>query len=130
VLHVPIPTSYNLPPPVKPNNESLLAAGTWCPDRNELATLRGNLQRSSTRLRRILSAPAFEALFGKAQPHPQGKRQSVWGMDDELKVAPKGIDKNHRYVLTPRSLSAIRRVTVWSRDIDLLKCRSFAVVLK
>ena len=53
--------------------------------------------------------PAFESYFGKAEPHPKGKRQNIFGAEDELKVAPKGVDKDHQ-------------------DIDLLKCRSFAVV--
>jgi len=39
------------------------------------------------------------------------RRSSIFGRDDELKVAPKGIDKSHP-------------------DIDLLKCRSFAVVYR
>ncbi|KAI0634383.1 hypothetical protein C8Q77DRAFT_1111531 [Trametes polyzona] len=95
----------------KPGGESLIAAGTWCPAKNELQTIRNNLLRSSRRLRQIISAPEFEALFGPARPHPKGIRQNVFGFEDELKVAPKGVDKNHK-------------------DIDLLKCRSFAVVHK
>ncbi|KAI0767524.1 hypothetical protein C8Q74DRAFT_1334899 [Fomes fomentarius] len=99
----------------KPGGESILAAGTWCPGKNELATIRRacqiNLQRSSKRLRDIISAPDFEALFGPARPHPKGARQNIFGMEDELKVAPKGVDKTHK-------------------DIDLLKCRSFAVVYR
>ncbi|KAI8989033.1 hypothetical protein BD414DRAFT_485771 [Trametes punicea] len=96
---------------VKPGGESLIAAGSWCPGKNELQTIRNNLLRSSRRLRRIISAPEFEALFGPARPHPKGARQNIFGFEDELKVAPKGIDKTHK-------------------DIDLLKCRSFAVVHK
>ncbi|KAH9903292.1 hypothetical protein C8Q73DRAFT_674059 [Cubamyces lactineus] len=95
----------------KPGDESLIAAGSWCPGKNELQTIRNNLLRSTRRLRRIISAPEFEALFGPAKPHPKGIRQNVFGFEDELKVAPKGVDKNHK-------------------DIDLLKCRSFAVVHK
>ena len=96
---------------VKPGNESLIAAGTWCPSKNEINTIRNNLLRSSTRLRSVISSPEFVALFGKAKPHPKVERQNVWGMHDELKVAQKGVDKNHK-------------------DIDLLKCRSFAVAHK
>ncbi|KAI0752617.1 hypothetical protein C8Q80DRAFT_1147298 [Daedaleopsis nitida] len=95
----------------KPGGESIIAAGSWCPGKNELATIRSNLQRSSRRLRQIISAPEFEALFGSAHPHPKGARQNIFGMEDELKVAPKGVDKTHK-------------------DIDLLKCRSFAVVYR
>ncbi|KIL66561.1 hypothetical protein M378DRAFT_123710 [Amanita muscaria Koide BX008] len=94
---------------LKPGNESLVAAGSWCPGRNELATIRSNIQRSSRRLRQTISSPTFVTYFGEAKPHPKGQRQNIFGMEDELKVAPKGIDKEHR-------------------DIDLLKCRSFAVV--
>lgn len=61
--------------------------------------LRINLQRSSKRLRDIISAPDFEALFGPARPHPKGARQNIFGMDDELKVAPKGVDKTHKFVI-------------------------------
>ncbi|KAI0833561.1 hypothetical protein BC628DRAFT_1308413 [Trametes gibbosa] len=96
---------------LKSGGESLIAAGTWCPGKNEIQTIRNNLLRSSRRLRQIISAPEFEALFGPAQPHPKGERQNVFGFDDELKVAPKGVEKTHK-------------------DIDLLKCRSFAVVHK
>ncbi|KAI0649812.1 hypothetical protein C8Q79DRAFT_1006142 [Trametes meyenii] len=96
---------------LKPGGESLIAAGAWCPGKNELQTIRNNLLRSSTRFRRIIAAPEFEALFGPARPHPEGGRQNVFGFEDELKVAPKGVDKTHK-------------------DIDLLKCRSFAVIHK
>ncbi|KAF8802009.1 hypothetical protein BYT27DRAFT_7197467 [Phlegmacium glaucopus] len=93
----------------KPGNESILAAGSWCPKKDELATIRSNIQRSSRRLRSIISAPEFVTFFGEAKPHPEGERQNIFGMEDELKVAPKGIGKDHK-------------------DIDLLKCRSFAVI--
>lgn len=48
-------------------------------------------------------------LFGPAKPHAKGERQNVFGHEDALKVAPKGVDKGHK-------------------DIDLLKLRSVAVV--
>ncbi|KAG2006765.1 hypothetical protein CC2G_014511 [Coprinopsis cinerea AmutBmut pab1-1] len=94
---------------VKPGDESIIAAGLWCPGRNELANIRTNLQRDSRRFKRIISAPRFVELFGKPEPHPKGGRQSIFGHEDELKVAPKGVDKNHK-------------------DIAILKCRTFAVV--
>ncbi|KAF8634987.1 hypothetical protein AX15_000602 [Amanita polypyramis BW_CC] len=94
---------------LKPGNESLIAAGLWCPGKNELATIRTSIQRNSRPLRQAISSPTFELYFGKAKPHPKGERRNIFGMEDELKVAPKGIDKDHE-------------------DIDLLKCRSFAVV--
>ncbi|KAI0049917.1 hypothetical protein FA95DRAFT_1594211 [Auriscalpium vulgare] len=89
----------------QPGGQSLVAAGSWCPGKNELATIRSHIQHDSRRLRRIISAPRFIKYFGEPK---KGKRQNIFGRDDELKVAPKGIDKDHK-------------------DIDLLKCRSFVV---
>ncbi|KAJ7662091.1 hypothetical protein DFH06DRAFT_1191442 [Mycena polygramma] len=89
----------------KPGNQSIFAAGAWCPNKNELDTIRSNIQRDSSRLRRIISEPAFKEKFGEPKP---GARRSIFGRDDELKVAPKGIPKTHE-------------------DIDLLKCRSLCV---
>ena len=101
---------------VKPDNGSLIAAGAWCPGKNELQTIRqcsarlhipgcpltcfhrSNLQRSSARLRQIISSTEFTGLFGEAKPHPQGERRNVFGGEDELKVAPKGVDKHHPLV--------------------------------
>ncbi|KAJ3748375.1 hypothetical protein DFH05DRAFT_1472439 [Lentinula detonsa] len=93
----------------RPGSESLLAAGTWCPGKNELATIRSNIARSSDRLRQVISDPEFVALFGEPTPTKDGSRRNIFGAEDELKVAPKGFDKDHR-------------------DIDLLKCRTFAVL--
>ncbi|KAF9241530.1 hypothetical protein BU15DRAFT_44680 [Melanogaster broomeanus] len=93
---------------VKPGNETRLAAGAWCPAKNELNTIRNQILHSSDRLREIISGPEFVSHFGEPRPHSKGKRQNVFGAEDELKTAPKGVDKNHK-------------------DIDLLKCRSLAV---
>jgi len=109
---------------VKPG-ESFLAAGSWQPGKDELQTIRANLLRSSSRFRGIISSPAFEKLFGEAKPKPavKGKkvsptttdsysqRRNVFGREDELKVAPKGVAKDHK-------------------DIDILKLRSFAVSIR
>ncbi|OCH90168.1 hypothetical protein OBBRIDRAFT_793554 [Obba rivulosa] len=94
---------------VRPDGGSLFAAGAWQPGRNELATIRSNIQRSSARLRKLIAAPDFVKYFGEAARHPEGLRRNIFGHEDELKTAPKGVDKTHK-------------------DIDLLKCRSFAVV--
>ncbi|PBK58714.1 hypothetical protein ARMSODRAFT_967514 [Armillaria solidipes] len=90
--------------------ESLFAGGLWCPGRNELATIRSNIRCNSSQLRDIISSPEFVKYFGEPKP---GKRNSIFGRDDELKVAPKGVDKDHPYGFI---------------DIDLLKCHSFAVI--
>ncbi|PVG03990.1 hypothetical protein CPB86DRAFT_803964 [Serendipita vermifera] len=88
--------------------DNFIAAGAWCPGKNELEQIRSHIQRNSSQLRAIISEPTFESLFGPAKKS-KDKRQSIFGRDDELKVAPKGVPKDHP-------------------DIDLLKCRTFAVV--
>ncbi|KIY65681.1 hypothetical protein CYLTODRAFT_424136 [Cylindrobasidium torrendii FP15055 ss-10] len=93
---------------IKPGNNSMIAAGAWCPGKNELATIRSNIQRNPQRLRRVISAPAFVEYFGPPEPLEDGSRQNIFGGESELKNAPKGVAKDHP-------------------DIDLLKCRSFAV---
>jgi hypothetical protein len=51
-------------------------------------------------LRQIIAEPSFVKLFGQAKPlATKGKerqRQNIFGAEDELKVAPTGVDKNHR----------------------------------
>ena len=81
---------------VKPGGESLLAAGSWCPGKNELATIRSHILRNPSRLRRIINAPRFVENFGPAKPLAKKGRQNIFGRDDELKTAPKGFDKDHK----------------------------------
>lgn len=98
---------------ISPNDRSILAAGVWMPGKNELASIRHRFLNDPSDFRRIIGAADFVRLFGKAEPHPKGERQNVFGHDDALKIAPKieGVDKHHK-------------------DIDLLKLRSIAVVHK
>ena len=94
---------------ISPNGKSILACGVWQPGKNETQTIRHHLLTESQRFREAISHPDFVRLFGPAKPHAKGKRQNVFGHDDSLKVAPKGVDKAHK-------------------DIDLLKLRTVAVV--
>ncbi|KAK7453339.1 hypothetical protein VKT23_012018 [Stygiomarasmius scandens] len=94
---------------IRPGGQNFIAAGSWCPGKNELATIRSNILRSSRRLRQVISAPDFVKFFGLPKPKANGEKQNIFGMEDELKVAPKGVAKDHK-------------------DIDLLKCRSFVVM--
>ncbi|KAG8855435.1 hypothetical protein FRB91_002235 [Serendipita sp. 411] len=95
---------------ISPNGGSFFAAGVWCPGKNELDQIRSHLKRNAAPLRALISDPTFESLFGPAK-WSQGRRQNIFGRDDQLKVAPKGVAKDHP-------------------DIDLLKCRSYAVAHK
>lgn len=66
-----------------------------CTDR---LTRRSHILRSPARLRSVLAEPAFVSHFGEPKPHPKGQRQNIFGMEDELKVAPKGFSKDHKLV--------------------------------
>jgi uncharacterized protein (DUF2461 family) len=93
--------------------ETFIACGTWQPEKDVLQRIRARLlaPNGAHALRAAISAPAFVAMFGAPQPKPKGGRQSVFGHSDQLKVAPKGVDKAHP-------------------DIDLLKLKSVVVVKK
>ncbi|QRW26027.1 hypothetical protein RhiXN_11104 [Rhizoctonia solani] len=111
---------------IKPGGGSLVAAGVWCPGKNELQTIRNVIQRNhARRLREIIAKPSFVKYFGAPEPlATKGKerqRQSIFGAEDELKVAPAGVKKDH-----PNGIDEMD--CTLSRDIDLLKCRSFAVI--
>ncbi|GAB1520197.1 hypothetical protein RhiTH_003270 [Rhizoctonia solani] len=111
---------------IKPGGGSLVAAGVWCPGKNELQTIRNVIQRNhARRLREIIAKPSFVKHFGAPEPlATKGKerqRQSIFGAEDELKVAPAGVKKDH-----PNGIDEMD--CTLSRDIDLLKCRSFAVI--
>lgn len=88
---------------------SLIACGTWQPERDVLQRIRTRLLSDPDTLRQAISAPAFVKMFGPAKPHEKGHRQNIYGHPDMLKVAPKGVDRTHK-------------------DIDLLKLRSITVV--
>ena len=94
---------------ISPNAQSLIACGVWQPGKNELLTIRHHLLSEPRRFRETIEQSDFVRMFGPAKPHPKGRRQNVFGHEDALKVAPKGIEKGHK-------------------DIDLLKLRSIAVV--
>jgi uncharacterized protein (DUF2461 family) len=96
---------------ISPNNHSILAAGVWQPGKDELASIRHRLTTNPDQFRQVIGAKEFVKMFGEATPKKGGGRQNVFGHDDALKVAPKGVDKTHK-------------------DIDLLKLRSVAVVKK
>lgn len=57
--------------------------------------VRSNILRSPRRLREIISAPEFVRYFGEPKPNARDGRSSIFGREDELKNAPKGIAKDH-----------------------------------
>ncbi|GAA5910738.1 DUF2461 domain-containing protein [Sporobolomyces salmoneus] len=95
---------------ISPGGRSILAAGCWKPDTNELKAIRQAILDNPKRLRDVIAEKEFVELYGKPESMKDGGRRSIFGREDQLKNAPKleGVDKTHP-------------------DIDLLKCRSFAV---
>ncbi|GAA5940113.1 hypothetical protein JCM1841_001893 [Sporobolomyces salmonicolor] len=96
---------------ISPNGRSMLGCGCWSPASNELKLIRNAILRDPQPLRDVIAEPEFVKLFGEPKARADKQRSSIFGGEDELKNAPKieGVDKNHK-------------------DIDLLKCRSFAVM--
>lgn len=75
---------------------TFIAAGTQC-EKEQIANIRANILRNPSRLRKVISAPEFVEMFGEPNPHSKGERQNIFGHLDTLKVAPKGVDKNHKW---------------------------------
>lgn len=103
---------------IKPGGRSFFAAGRWQPEREDLAVIRQHILDDTPEARALkaaVSRPDFVKWYGapKGQLKKGAQRSSLWGCDDELKIAPKitGVDKTHK-------------------DIDWLKLRSFVVVHK
>jgi len=67
-------------------------------------------------------------LFYEAKPHPRGRRSNFFGAEDELRVAPKGVNKRHP--LVPFLEFKWTSGSPSGSDIGLLKCRSLTVVHK
>ena len=60
--------------------------------------VRRSIKSNSAPLREIISGPIFGSLFGEAKAE-KNKRSNIFGHEDELKTAPKGVDKTHPCVL-------------------------------
>jgi len=92
-----------------------LACGSWQPEKDILQRIRARLMApgGAQPLRNVISAPEFVKLFGEAKPLPNGGRRNIFGHPDQLKVAPKGVDKTHPEIdlLKLRSMTVLRRFT-------------------
>jgi hypothetical protein len=58
------------------------------------AMSRRSIRRNPSQLRDVISETTFESLFGVAK-WSKDKRQNIFGGEDQLKVAPKGVPKDH-----------------------------------
>ena len=63
--------------------------------------------RSPRRLREIISAPEFVRYFGEPKPDAKDGQTSIFGREDELKNAPKGIAKDHPCVHARSTLTDV-----------------------
>ena len=52
--------------------------------------------RNPQPFRDVISSPDFVKYFGEAKPQPNGERSNIFGAEDELKIAPKGVEKDHK----------------------------------
>ncbi|KAI9618894.1 hypothetical protein H4Q26_012148 [Puccinia striiformis f. sp. tritici PST-130] len=62
---------------IEPGGNSLLAGGIWCPDKNQLATIRNAIMRNPRPLRDVINNEEFIEMFGK----PLGKSGTINGVD-------------------------------------------------
>ncbi|KAG2181259.1 hypothetical protein INT43_008842 [Umbelopsis isabellina] len=85
---------------VCPGGRSFVGAGVWSPSSAILARIRQGILEDSTLLRQSLEVPLLEEIWGQ--------KGTALLDDDQLKTAPKGVDKQHP-------------------DIDLLRYKSFVV---
>lgn len=78
---------------ISPNGRSLLAGGIWMPDKNQTASIRHRIltEEGCARFRQVIGEKEFVKWFGEAK-EKKGERRNVFGHDDALKVAPKGVD--------------------------------------
>lgn len=87
---------------IEPGNKSMVAAGVWQPDKDKLQSMRDNIIRHGDLFREAISTDAIKDIFdGKSGVE-------ILEKGDMLKVAPKGISKDHP-------------------EIELLRFKSFAV---
>jgi uncharacterized protein (DUF2461 family) len=93
--------------------DSCVLCGLWQPEKHQLERLRSRLLApgGANQLKAAIGSKSFQKLFGPAEPHPEGKRQNIFGHPDSLKVAPKGVDKNHELIafLKLRSFVVMKR---------------------
>jgi len=69
---------------IEPNN-SFVGGGFWSPNPKDLKRIRTNILEFGDELEAIINSKDFKSHFGTLQ-------------GEQLKVAPKGFDKNHKYI--------------------------------
>ncbi|BFZ57879.1 hypothetical protein PYCC9005_004934 [Savitreella phatthalungensis] len=85
---------------VEPNGLTQLNCGVWMPEAEDLRKIRRFIMRRPAKLMEVVEGDGFVQFFGG--------RKAITSTENQLKTAPKGVDKSHK-------------------DIDLLKCKTFRV---
>lgn len=84
---------------VRANGQTGFHAGLWDPPAPLVNQIREHIKNDTEefqRLKQILSSKKFVRTFGAPKPDPKkGAQGSLWGSRDQLKSAPKGVDKSH-----------------------------------
>ncbi len=70
---------------IQPNNASFIAAGFWQPEKSDLYRIRKELELDATEFRTIINQKSFKDTWGELS-------------GEELKLAPKGFNKNHENI--------------------------------
>lgn len=103
-------------------SECFVAGGLWHPPADQLKKVRTEIDYEGERLRSIISAPRFRALFG-----------NFW-QEDKLKTAPKGFSNTHELIeiLKLKSFAvvhSISRADVLSSGFNDLVVESYETIL-
>lgn len=92
---------------IEPGNKSMIAAGVWQPDKDKLQSIRDNIIRHGDLFREAITTNAIKDIFdGKSGVE-------ILEASDKLKVAPKGISKDHPEIelLRYKSLAVSKHFT-------------------
>lgn len=100
---------------IEPGNNSMIAGGAYIPPMPWLTEIREKIDEDAERLIRIISKKEFREFYGEIQ-------------GEKLKSAPKGYNRNHKYIelLKLKSFLVSRMMT----DNEILDPRCFGIFLK
>ena len=70
---------------IEPDNRSMIAAGFWGPEKDDLLRIRKEFELDATDFRKVIANKKFK---------------SIWGdlLGEELKTAPRDFDKDHKNI--------------------------------
>ncbi|KAI8379376.1 uncharacterized protein BYT42DRAFT_568567 [Radiomyces spectabilis] len=96
---------------VAPGNKTMVAAGIWQPSSSILSRMRTGIMENASLMREALSTDAINDIFGKGG-------LEVLESSDKLKVAPKGVAKDHPEIEMLRFKSMV--ASKYFDDVDVV----------